>query len=388
MAKSDYKEIIIELIGSYDISNVKAICSSINLEYPKKDMYIEVSDERVLLYLNRLDVETFSKYLKETGSAEPEFSKKLIQSIMDVGSYGIKGRKRIFAGFNKERKVSDRKEKEKQRTKTGTAGPDIFSKENSAVPSRYLNRIICEDSEAFLKKLPDNCVDIVITSPSYNFGLSYDNHHDAAVWDGYFAKLFAIFDECIRVLKYGGRIIVNVQPLFSDYIPTHHIISNYFMDRKMMWKGEILWEKNNYNCKYTAWGSWKSPSSPYLKYTWEFIEVFCKGDLKKRGDAAKADISAEEFKQWVVAKWSIAPERRMKEFGHPAVFPEQLVERALKLFSYREDVVLDPFNGVGTTTAVARRLDRNYIGIDISKEYCQRAERRLSNISKQISFFE
>jgi DNA modification methylase len=78
----------------------------------------------------------------------------------------------------------------------------------------------------------------------------------------------------------------------------------------------------------------------------------------------------------------------MKEFRHPAVFPEQLVERALKLFSYREDVVLDPFNGVGTTTAVAHRLERNYIGIDISKEYCQRAEKRLLNISEQISLFE
>jgi len=56
-----------------------------------------------------------------------------------------------------------------------------------------------------------------------------------------------------------------VQPLFSDYIPSHHFISNFFIQKKLIWKGEILWEKNNYNCKYTAWGSWKSPSNPYLK---------------------------------------------------------------------------------------------------------------------------
>ena len=136
-----------------------------------------------------------------------------------------------------------------------------------------------------------------------------------------------------------------------------------------------MWE-NNYNCKYTAWGSWKSPSSPYLKYTWEFIG-FCKGDLKKKGDKDKIDINADEFKQWVVAKWSIAPERKMKEFGHPAMFPERLVERVLKLFSYQEDIILDPFNGVGTTTTVAQRFNRNYIGIDISEEYCQKAEKRL-----------
>lgn len=56
----------------------------------------------------------------------------------------------------------------------------------------------------------------------------------------------------------------------------------FLLQNKMLWKGEIIWEKNNYNCKYTAWGSWKSPASPYLKYTWEFIEVFCKGDLVKK----------------------------------------------------------------------------------------------------------
>src|SRR5690606_25410030 len=64
--------------------------------------------------------------------------------------------------------------------------------------------------------------------------------------------------------------------------------------------------KNNYNCKYSSWGSWKSPSSPYLKYTWEFVELYCKGDLKKPGKKENIDITAEEFKSWVVAKWSIA----------------------------------------------------------------------------------
>ena len=110
-------------------------------------------------------------------------------------------------------------------------------------------------------------------------------------------------------------------------------------------EGEILWEKNNYNCKYTAWGSWKSPSSPYLKYTWEFVEVFCKGDLIKKGDPSRADIDADSFKEWVIAKWSIAPERRMREFDHPAMFPEELAKRVMLLFSFSGDVVLDPFAG-------------------------------------------
>jgi DNA modification methylase len=160
------------------------------------------------------------------------------------------------------------------------------------------------------------------------------------------------------------------------------------MENKLIWKGEILWEKNNYNCKYTAWGSWKSPSNPYLKYTWEFVEIFSKGDLKKTGNKEDADITADEFKKWVVARWSIGPERRMKEFDHPAMFPEDLVERVLKLFSFKNDIILDPFNGVGTMPVVARRLKRRYIGIDISKDYCIKAEERIknANIQKTLDF--
>jgi DNA modification methylase len=162
-------------------------------------------------------------------------------------------------------------------------------------------------------------------------------------------------------------------------VPSHHIISNFFLDQGLIWKGEIIWEKNNYNCKYCTWGSWQSPSSPYLKYSWEFIEVFCKNSLKKDGKKEDIDITGDEFKNWVYAKWSIATERRMKEFNHAAMFPEELARRVIKLFSYKKDIVLDPFNGAGTTTKVAHELDRNFIGIDIDKDYCNAAEKRLKS---------
>jgi len=73
------------------------------------------------------------------------------------------------------------------------------------------------------------------------------------------------------------------------------------------------------------------------------------------------------------------PENRMKDFDHPAVFPEELVKRVIKLFSFQNDFILDPFNGVGTTTLVAKRLNRNYIGIDISEKYCKMAEERIEH---------
>jgi DNA modification methylase len=259
-----------------------------------------------------------------------------------------------------------------------------FSKKNNPLPDEFKNKIIIGDSEEVLKQLPDNCIDLIFTSPPYNFGLDYSNSEDGINWNSYFDKLFRIFDECIRVLKYGGRIIVNIQPLFSDYIPTHHIISNFFISRKLIWKAEIIWEKNNYNCKYTAWGSWKSPSNPYLKYTWEFLEVFCKGSIKHNGKKESADISADEFKKWTIAKWEIPPEMRMKEFGHPAMFPEELAERVIKLFSFKGDIVLDPFNGVGTTSVVAKKLGRIYVGIDISEEYCRKAIERIEKEERKL----
>ncbi|MCK9277282.1 MAG: site-specific DNA-methyltransferase [Methanoculleus sp.] len=183
--------------------------------------------------------------------------------------------------------------------------------------------------------------------------------------------------ECYRILKPGGRMVINVQPLFSDYIPTHHIISSQLLGLGFLWKAEILWEKNTYNARYTAWGSWKSPSMPYLKYTWEFIEVFDKETHKKTGRKEDIDITGDEFKEWVSAKWVFPPEVRMRDYRHPAMFPEELPRRVIKLFSYRGDLVLDPFNGAGTTTLVAHRLGRRFIGIDISPDYCRTAMTRL-----------
>lgn len=251
----------------------------------------------------------------------------------------------------------------------------------------FVNNIICGDSKEILKKMPDSSVDIVLTSPPYNFDMKYNSYDDNKKINDYFNLfLFPILSECYRVLKDDGRMIINVQPLYSQNTPTHHIISNYLTSLGMLWKGEIIWDKNTYNCAYTCWGSYKSPSSPYLKYTYEFIEVFCKKDKKKAGKLENIDITEDEFKDWVTARWSFAPEHRMKNFGHPAMFPEELPKRCLKLFSYKGDIVLDPFNGLGTTCVVAKRLNRKFIGIDISDEYCKKAELRVGNtaISREL----
>lgn len=287
--------------------------------------------------------------------------------------------------LNRERKVKNREAKERARGGTKFQKNAIVIAEVDGI-KEFANKIICGGSEEVLRKIPTGSIDIIITSPPYNFGLEYkDNRKDDAVhWGDYFQKLNTIWKECARVLKPGGRLCLNVQPLFSDYIPSHHLMSKQLLDLGLIWKGEILWEKNNYNCKYTAWGSWKSPSMPYLKYTWEFVEVFSKDTHKKAGDSTKADITGDEFKKWVYAKWSIAPERNMKEYDHPAMFPKELATRLMKLFSYQGDIVLDPFNGAGTTTLCAAETGRKYIGVDISPRYCKISEKRIKEIPAKL----
>jgi len=375
-----------------DVEKKEDILIDLFSSFPKEDIYFDLLPDGVVIYLRELDFFNFKNKINKiiVNNKNPNIVNLLnsiLHNIENIKSYGLKGRKRVYVGYDNERKVRNREEKETIRGKYFYTRGNHFSKHINKIPEGFINKIIVGDSEQILKKFPDNCIDLIFTSPPYNFGLDYENHKDGVDWNEYFDKLFAIFKDCIRILKYGGRIVVDVQPLFSDYVPIHHIISNFFMENKLIWKGEILWDKHNYNCKYTAWGSWKSPSNPYLKYTWEFLEIFCKGDLKHYGDLKMADITADEFKKWVYAKWDIQPEYNMKKYGHPAMFPEELVERVLKLFSFKGDIILDPFNGVGTTTAVAKRLSRNYIGIDISEEYCKKAEERLKNTQIDLRLF-
>ena len=382
ISKRNYK--VIEIETSYSRAKILKGISLINEAFPEEEFSLEFSGDKVKAYVNTLDLQRFGKQISEIEkklNLKPDNPfREVLEKIESIGSYGIKSGKRSFVDYNKERKIKDRKQKVMDRGMYFYAVDNNFSKKNNNLPIELLDKIVSGDSEVWLKQLPDNCVDLIFTSPPYNFGLDYGEHIDGVDWNKYFDKLFKIFNECIRITKYGGRIVINVQPLYSDFIPIHHIISNFFMKNKMIWRNEILWEKNNYNAKYTAWGSWKSPSNPYLKYTWEFVEVFSKGDLKHPGDPSNIDITDREFKDWVNAKWSIAPERSMKQFGHPAMFPEKLAERVIKLFSFQNDLVLDPFNGVGTTTKVAKKFNRHFIGLDISEDYVKIARKRLNGM--------
>ena len=139
----------------------------------------------------------------------------------------------------------------------------------------------------------------------------------------------------------------------------------------------IIWDKCQTSNR-TAWGSYLSPSSPSFPRPFEYILVFAK-ETKKLQYKGKTDLTREEFIDWSLGYWKFAPEKRQKKFGHPAMFPEELPKRLIKMFSWKDALVVDLFNGAGTTCKVAKDLNRNYIGFDISKEYCDISNERLED---------
>lgn len=185
---------------------------SFNRFFPAGDAYIEIIGNNATLHLKQINFAKLEDYVK---SHPTELAKAISREIAGIKSYNIRGPKRIYANYAAERKVKQRKQKEQKRDKIFYARGHGFSPRNTEVPADFTNRIICGDSACVLQSLPDNCVDLIFTSPPYNFGLEYQENDDDYYWREYFKKLFAVFDQCIRVLKFGGRIAVNIQPLFS-----------------------------------------------------------------------------------------------------------------------------------------------------------------------------
>ena len=135
--------------------------------------------------------------------------------------------------------------------------------------------------------------------------------------------------------------------------------------------------------KRTAWGSFKSPSNPHIVPSWEYILVFSKFQPKLEGNSKDADITNEEFMKFSDGFWQISPETQRN--GHPAPFPEELIYRLIKFYSYKGNTILDMFGGTGTVAVVSAKTNRKFIHIDISKEYCKVTEKRLNNVMEELA---
>ena len=273
----------------------------------------------------------------------------------------------------------------------------------------WKDQIICGDARAVLHAMPDECVHLAITSPPYNVGLDYDSHNDKMPYDEYLQWLTGFWSELKRVLVPGGRFALNIAPTsIKDFRPIHYDMAAQLRSLGFIMRTEILWYKQTMR-RRTAWGSWRSPRNPHMVPSWEYVLVFSKGSWTLEGNKADADITGGEFIKFSDAFWQIAPETRgrqpflkslypprrkksgarsqnpdvsseasAKAEGHPAPFPEELIYRLIKFYSYRGNVVLDPFGGIGTVATVARRTGRHYMHIDLSKKYCAVAAERVA----------
>jgi site-specific DNA-methyltransferase (adenine-specific) len=147
-------------------------------------------------------------------------------------------------------------------------------------------------------------------------------------------------------------------------------------------RGEIIWNKAASASPSTAWGSWKSASNPTLRDVHEYILVFSKGTFKRYNPYHKENtVSKEEFLEFTKSVWSF-PAESARKIGHPAPFPVELPYRLIQLYSFMDDVVLDPFMGSGQTAIAALSAGRHYIGYELNPEYVSLANTRLMKASR------
>jgi site-specific DNA-methyltransferase (adenine-specific) len=189
--------------------------------------------------------------------------------------------------------------------------------------------------------------------------------------------LHRVWEETHRVLVPGGRVCINIANLGrKPYIPLHSFIIEQMLSIGFLMRGEIIWDKAASASPSTAWGSWLSASNPVLRDVHEYILVFSKtGFRRPKGDRTNT-IQKEDFLEWTKSVWSF-PAVQASKIGHPAPFPLELPHRCIQLYTYKGDVVLDPFVGSGTTCLAAQQDGRLFVGYESNAEYVQLSVERL-----------
>ncbi len=243
------------------------------------------------------------------------------------------------------------------------------------ISADLLDRIYCSSSEK-MTELPDNSIHLMVTSPPYNVSKEYDQNLSL---DEYRTLLLNVFKEVYRVLVCGGRACINVANVGrKPYIPLHSYIIQDLLCREVGFhmRGEIIWDKSASSGTSTAWGSWKSATNPTLRDTHEYILIFSKDAYSRSGIGKTNTISAQEFLSFTRSVWTF-PTESAKRVGHPAPFPVELPYRLIQLYTFEDDVVLDPFMGSGATALASLRTKRHFIGYDTEPEYVELAEKRI-----------
>lgn len=273
--------------------------------------------------------------------------------------------------------------------------PDLaFSEDINPQPEMDFPCPVLGDSRR-MNEIPDNCVALTVTSPPYFAGKDYEtedaaneNPHVPSTFEDYLSVLSDVFAECWRVTEPGGRIAVNVANLGrKPYRSLSSDVMRILNGVGFLLRGEIVWLKAEGAGSSCAWGSFRSAANPVLRDLTERIVIASKGQFGralKKSEREKAGlphedtITSEEFMEATLDVWRIPPESA-KRVGHPAPFPVDLPARLISLYTYKGDLVLDPFMGSGTTLVAASKLERNSVGYDTDQKYVDLARKRLAD---------
>lgn len=270
--------------------------------------------------------------------------------------------------------------------------PPELSDDNTVLDPKPVEDPIVLGDARNMAELADNSVALVVTSPPYFAGKQYEEElgRDGipASYAEYLQLLRDVFAECLRVLEPGGRIAVNVanlgrKPYRSLSADVIGILQD---DLGMLLRGEIIWQKGEGASGSCAWGSFRSATNPVLRDITERVIVASKGRFDRalttkqraaRGLPHENTVSTEDFMALTLDVWNL-PAESARRVGHPAPFPVELPEQLIRLFTFADDLVLDPFLGSGTTAVAAARLGRRYAGYDLDPDYLAIAERRVA----------
>ena len=269
--------------------------------------------------------------------------------------------------------------------------PPAISPDAEVRPARVVDELFVGDAR-HMAQVADASVALVVTAPPYFAGKEYEaalgSGHVRATYLDYPDMLCDVFAECAVKLEPGGRIAVNVANLGRrPYRSLAADVVSILQDRLgLLLRGEVVWWKARGAAGSCAWGSFQSPANPVLRDLTERVVLASKGRFDRalsareraaRGLPAEASISRDEFLEATTDVWEI-PAESATRVGHPAPFPIELPLRLIELFTYRGDVVLDPFAGSGTTAVAAVRAGRHYLGYDTDEAYVAAARARLA----------
>lgn len=254
--------------------------------------------------------------------------------------------------------------------------------------------IIHQKSCQKMSEVESDSLRLIVTSPPYFNAKDYENPGQIGLssksYKQYIQSMLPVWKECFRALKPNGKLCINtpILPMEKAVMNTHHNrdyqninndIEASILDGTDLFRYNlVIWDKGSTD--QLMMGSYPYPPNFYGLNTIEFINIFVKDGApekisKERKEKSK--LNKADWREYISSIWRFPPE---KDRSHPAPFPEEMPHRLIRMFSFVDDIILDPFMGSGTTAVAAKKLGRNYLGYELNEKFIRMAEERLKEI--------